>query len=139
MSPAAQSPDADKIASMLHDQCLDWNGAPMSDEEETRNAIYCGQIRALLAERGRLLLNLRHWREECGKLHAHAAASPDMLVALMAVDASWTEEFPDGPDGSRNWNNVGTLSSDTVAIWRSIRSAIAKADGRSLVESKESR
>lgn len=56
------------------------------------------------------------------------AAAPDMLMALQALDASWTETFPDGPDGDRRWvGGLGTLSDETVTIWRTIRAAIAKA------------
>ena len=56
------------------------------------------------------------------------AAAPDMLAALQKLDASWTETFPDGPDGNRQWaGGFGTLSDETCEIWRAIRDAIAKA------------
>lgn len=68
----------DKIAAMLADQCIDWNGEPIADEAETRNAIYCGQLRAILADRDALKTNLRHWREECGKLHGKVNRIPEL-------------------------------------------------------------
>ncbi len=55
------------------------------------------------------------------------AAAPDMLAALVALDASWTETFPKGPDGYIG-ENVHP-SDDHAAIWRTIRAAIQKATG----------
>lgn len=99
----------DTIAAMLQDQCLDWNGAALADAAETRNPIYCGQLRALLKERASLRTNLRHWREECGKLHSqrdrlsrdiHASPAPD------AVEPSVKALEWNAPD---SWNIAQTI------------------------------
>jgi hypothetical protein len=58
------------------------------------------------------------------------AAAPDLLAALKTIDAYWTEDFPDGPEGSRQWaGGLGELSDQTVELWRAIKSAISKAEG----------
>lgn len=58
------------------------------------------------------------------------AAAPDLLEALKAIDSFWTESFPGGPEGSREWaGGLGHLSDETIAIWRTIRAAIARATG----------
>lgn len=54
-----------------------------------------------------------------------------MLAALKRLDAWWMRDFPQGPDGDLSWcNGLGQLSEDTCAIWRDIRSAIARAEAR---------
>lgn len=55
--------DTDKIAARLWDQCTDWNGAKLTDAEETRNTISCGEVRAILSERGRLRTRARDYLE----------------------------------------------------------------------------
>lgn len=56
-------------------------------------------------------------------------AAPDMLAALNKLDAWWTATFPEGPDGDRSYlGGLGTLSDDTVELWREIRAAISKAE-----------
>lgn len=58
------------------------------------------------------------------------AAAPDMLAALKGIDDFWTIAHPDGPDGDpTTMGGLATLSDDTLDVWRSIRSAIAKAEG----------
>lgn len=57
------------------------------------------------------------------------AAAPDLLDALKDLDASWSEDLPEGPDtpernGVRIWPRHAEL-------WRRIRSIIAKAEGKS--------
>ena len=49
-----------------------------------------------------------------------------LVAACRAIDADWTATFPEGPEGSREWaNGLGTLSDDTVEIWRKIRAALS--------------
>jgi hypothetical protein len=56
------------------------------------------------------------------------AAAPTMLEALKALDAWWTDSFPAGPDAEDISYGFGKLSSDTLAIWRQVRAAIAAAE-----------
>lgn len=59
-------------------------------------------------------------------------AHDQMLSALSALDAYWSEDFPGGPDGSRVFlGGLGQVSDDTMSVWRKVRAAIAKAEGRS--------
>lgn len=59
------------------------------------------------------------------------AAAPDLVEALQALDASWSEDFPDGPDGDLTFHaGFGRMSDDTAALWRTIRAALAKALGQ---------
>jgi hypothetical protein len=64
------------------------------------------------------------------------AAAPDMLTALKTLDAFWTKDFPDGPgDASEPADTLlaavkARLTTDTIELWRNVRSAIAKAEGR---------
>lgn len=51
-----------------------------------------------------------------------------MLEALKALDAWWTDSFPAGPDAEDVSYGFGKLSSDTLAIWRQVRAAIAAAE-----------
>lgn len=51
-----------------------------------------------------------------------------MLEALKALDASWTAEFPAGPDTEDLRYGIGRLSEETVGIWKQIRAAIAAAE-----------
>lgn len=70
----------------------------------------------------------RERAEEDGKL---LAAAPDLLSVALALDASWTETFPEGPEGSRDWaGGFGQLSDETVALWRMCRAALSRAEGR---------
>lgn len=58
------------------------------------------------------------------------AAAPELLDALRSLDAYWTEDFPEGPEGSRVvLGGLGTIADDTIAIWRKVRAAISKAEG----------
>jgi hypothetical protein len=53
-----------------------------------------------------------------------------MLSALKAIDDFWTDAFPDGPDGAASaLGGLLTLTEDTLAVWRKIRAAIARAEG----------
>lgn len=57
-------------------------------------------------------------------------AAPQLLAVAVALDGAWTESFPDGPDGSREYlGGLGHLSDDTVELWRACRAAIAAARG----------
>lgn len=59
--------------------------------------------------------------------------APAMYAALEALDRSWTESFPGGPDGERAFaGGVGRLSDETVDLWRTIRAALAQARGEQL-------
>jgi len=51
------------------------------------------------------------------------AAAPALLNAAAELDAWWTKDYPDGPDGH------SILSEDTREIWRNIRAAIRRATG----------
>jgi len=54
------------------------------------------------------------------------AAAPDMYEALREIDKSWSVDFsgPDSPLAQQ------TFTSDTIARWKAMRVAIAKAEGR---------
>ena len=55
-------------------------------------------------------------------------AFDDLVAALKRVDASWTEAFPDGPDGSREYlGGLGKLSDDTANLWRAMLAALSRA------------
>lgn len=57
-------------------------------------------------------------------------AADEMLQALKCMDAYWTADLPEGPDGSRRaLHGFGEVSEDTMQVWRTIRAAIAKAEG----------
>ena len=57
-------------------------------------------------------------------------AAPKLLEALKAMDAYWTADFPEGPDGSRvALGGFGEVSEDTMQVWRTVRAAIASAEG----------
>lgn len=60
---------------------------------------------------------------------ALAADEPDTFAVCVALDAFWTEAFPDGPDGPLDYG-FGHLSDDTAELWRKCRAAIAKAMSR---------
>lgn len=48
-----------------------------------------------------------------------------MRKALERIDAFWTADFPEGPEGDRNWaGGLGKLSDDTIEVWREIRAAL---------------
>lgn len=51
-----------------------------------------------------------------------------MLEALKALDAWWTDSFPAGPDAEDVSYGFGKLSEDTLVIWRQVRAAIAAAE-----------
>jgi hypothetical protein len=59
---------------------------------------------------------------EVGRL---LAAAPDLLDFAKALDASWLESFPNGPDEL----HIGFVSmgEEHVALWRQCRAAILKA------------
>jgi hypothetical protein len=58
------------------------------------------------------------------------AAAPDMLAALKALDANWSEFWPLGPDVPKSDTRIAEIADDTAAIWRDIRAAIAKAEAK---------
>lgn len=76
---------------------------------------YPGQTEAIAAEL------VRRWN-----------AHNDLLAAVKALDAYWTVDFPDGPDGDVEYKAGlgGVLADDTVQLWKATRAAIAKAEGR---------
>jgi len=55
------------------------------------------------------------------------AAAPQMLDALMALDAYWTEDWPEGPDSPGK--HFIRLTNETVALWKQVRAAIRAAQG----------
>jgi len=57
------------------------------------------------------------------------AAAPDMLEALIRLDAFWLEAHPAGPNGDPSYKGFAVLSDDTLEIWRGVRAAISKAKG----------
>jgi hypothetical protein len=56
-------------------------------------------------------------------------AAPDMLVVLKRLDASWSKDLPEGPDTPER--NGVRIYPEHAAIWRSVRAAIAQAEGKS--------
>jgi hypothetical protein len=51
--------------------------------------------------------------------------------ALIRVDDDWTEAFPGGPDGPREYlGGIGHLSDKTIEVWRSIRAALSHEEGK---------
>ncbi len=89
-----------------------------------------------------------HWGERCPDFHpdchtckawkrydAFVRCEPllgEAEKALAKVDADWTETFPSGPEGSRDWaGGLGTLSDSTIETWQAIRAALsALREGR---------
>lgn len=61
-------------------------------------------------------------------IHRACNAHYQMLEALKALDAWWTDSFPAGPDAADVSYGFGKLSEDTLAIWRQVRAAIAAAE-----------
>lgn len=59
----------------------------------------------------------------CNAFNAHA----DMLESLEMINTSWTEAFPDGPDGKLA--NGCAMGDDHKTFWKAARAAIAKAKG----------
>lgn len=61
------------------------------------------------------------------RLHDANAAlmqeAPTMAALLEAIDKSWTEYWPDGPDVRYEHLN---LAEDTAAIWRGIRESLSR-------------
>lgn len=51
---------------------------------------------------------------------------PELLEALNALDRSWLETFPDGPDGDYGIVSIGD---EHKALWQQARAAITKATG----------
>ncbi len=69
--------------------------------------------------------------EEAKANAAMFAASLELLAFAKALDASWSEAFPGGPDGPRTYlGGLGQLSDESADMWRQCRAAIAKAEGR---------
>lgn len=52
-----------------------------------------------------------------------------LLEALVALDNSWTEDFPDGPD--MKLREGCSIAEDHKLIWKQVQTAIAKATGAS--------
>ncbi len=62
----------------------------------------------------------------CSEANARLlTAAPELLAACKAIDADWTREWERGPN-----ELLSILHPDTKAIWRAIRAAIARAEGR---------
>lgn len=69
------------------------------------------------------------WTSPTPEHAAMMVAAPQVLAALKALDAYWTEDFPGGPDGPRTvMNGLGVIADDTIAIWKEVRAAIAAAE-----------
>jgi len=61
-----------------------------------------------------------------GAINAH----DELIEALQAMDAFWTESHPQGPEGDRKLAyGLGELSADTIEVWTKIRAALAKHGG----------
>ena len=58
------------------------------------------------------------------------AAAPEMLEALKAIDLFWSEDRPYGPETKGSRPGFAELHESTRVVWRQIRAAIAKAEGR---------
>lgn len=54
------------------------------------------------------------------------AAAPDLAAFAHALDASWTEAFPEGPDGDAS-NGIFSMGEEHRALWRQCRAALTKA------------
>ncbi|CAM2952902.1 hypothetical protein [Brevundimonas diminuta] len=54
------------------------------------------------------------------------AATPDLFDFAQALDSSWSESFPDGPDGECR-HGLGALADEHRALWKQCRSALSKA------------
>lgn len=51
----------------------------------------------------------------------------EMVKALRKLDRFWSEPFPAGPDGSRDYlGGLGLLSDDTVELWREVRALLSR-------------
>lgn len=72
---------------------------------------------------------IAHFNDQIPEGRANArliAAAPDLLEACRALDASWTESFPDGPEGECR-HGLGQIGDEHRALWKQARAAIAKA------------
>jgi hypothetical protein len=71
------------------------------------------------------------WPREDPEQEANArliAAAPDLFAFANALDASWAESFPEGPDGPCEIPAIGGhLADEHRALWLQCRAAIAKA------------
>ena len=56
------------------------------------------------------------------------AAAPALLDFAKALDASWTEAFPEGPDGEHR-DRIIQMADEHRALWRQCRAAIQSATG----------
>jgi hypothetical protein len=53
-------------------------------------------------------------------------AHDDLVAALEAIDKSWHDTFPDGPEW-RDPRGIISIGEETVILWRGIKSALAIA------------
>lgn len=75
------------------------------------------------------LLNHLPVKHQCEANAYLISAAPDMLEALRAIDTFWSEDRPSGPE-TKARSGFAELHETTRAVWRQIRAAIAKAEGR---------
>lgn len=113
-------------AKRLRDLLTDWDGKPLADETTTRVEVHCGDLRRLLDECDQTAINLRHWREECGKLHARIRVMQEIKdAALLALqEAKKLAALAADLTGCRG---------DDEYVWgvqKQIESAISKARGK---------
>lgn len=67
--------------------------------------------------------------EICNASEADArimVAAPDMAEALALLDASWLQDFPEGPNGDYSERLIKP-GEEHLAIWRTARAALRKA------------
>jgi hypothetical protein len=74
-----------------------------------------------LADPGESEETIRH------NARALITAAPNLLEACKRLDAYWTDSYFRGPDDPRA---ISSLAPDTLATWRAIRAAIARAEDR---------
>lgn len=76
------------------------------------------------------IYNAENCRKAAAELTRLRSENAELVEALLAVDASWTEECPGGPDGDRKWcHGIGEIADDTIQIWRRIRKALSRVSG----------
>jgi hypothetical protein len=115
------------------DDNIIWNERRIAHGSRQRNLAQCmAAVGFPHDERPKIVALLER---QLADAHLRAAA-PDMLEALKGLDAYWTEDFPKGPDGPRT-HGFGEVSEDTMQVWRNVRSAIAKAEGRAIAACDE--
>ena len=100
----------------------------MADDDVRKPRIFANgdgaDIGKLITEVG----NAEPWNDALDEWEANAAlivravnSHANLVAALKAIDAFWTEDHPEGPDGKNHF------LAETNAIWRNARAALAQA------------